>query len=449
MSASTTVPTPPGPPGLPDLPPFSAAAVESPHLSETGREIRDRVRELIPLIRSEALECERTGALTEPVLTALDSAGIYKLTIPLELGGLALGARDLVEVHAALGEADGSAGWSAFVGIGIRNLLAFPTEVLDEIFAGVESWVGPLVVGASVFSTTVGDARKVDGGWLVKGFWPFGSGCKHAAWAVVGIAYDPALGSGRGMVVLEREQFEIVDDWHVMGLSGTSSNSLRVREEVFVPDHRFVDAAEFPARLDSVQSRYDGVAFRQGGLALMLATALANVSIALGMARGALAAVAEQTPTKKPFNLPYPNLAEMPTVQLRVGQAQAMIDTAAAVIEGYADQVDSRSLAGVPFTPVDESRISLAVAYAANLCADAIDLLQKAVGSSTVVRKNVIQRFARDVRVLITHGAIRLDPLCEINGRRVLGLPPFAMFAGGLPDRSATPQAGPPAFPPR
>jgi hypothetical protein len=71
--------------------------------------------------------------------------------------------------------------------------------------------------------------------------------------------------------------------------------------------------------------------------------------------------------------------------------------------------------------------------YAVKLCADAIDRLQLTLGSSTVALKNPIQRFARDVRVLATHGAIRFDPLAELSGRQTLGLEPFPMFAVGVP----------------
>lgn len=431
------------PPGLPPLPPGPVAeigAVESPWLTDAGREMRDRVRALVPLIRSRALEAERIEALTPDVLRALTDAGIYRMTMPTEWGGSALGARDVVEVIAALGEADGSASWSAFVGVGLRNFLALEPRVVEEIRKDVEGWVGPVVVGASVFATTVGDARKVDGGWMVTGRWAFGSGCKHARWAMVGVAFDPARagGTGRGVVVLEREQFEILDDWHVMGLSGTASNSLRVAEEVFVPDYRFLDLAEFPPRLDAIRHHYSGAAFRQSGRALLMTVALSSTAITLGMARGALACFAEQAAKRKPFSLPYPSVAAMASAQVAAGRAHAMIVLAGSTIERFADQVDARTDAGLEFSDDEESQISLALAYAANVCEDAINLLQKTLGSSTIALSNPIQRFVRDARVVTSHGAIRVDPIAEQNGRRLLGLEPFSMIGAGVPQRGAT-----------
>jgi len=424
----------------PPFPPLAPTGeVPSPWFTERGRQIRDRVRELAPLIRAHAQEGERIRALTPEVLAALDEAGIYRMTMPFEWGGDALGARDLVEVVQALGEADGSAGWAGFVGVGLKNLLALDDAVVDEVRADTIGWVGPVVVGASVFSTKVGSATKAEGGWVVKGQWAFASGCKHAKWALVGVEFDPSVtpGTGRGVVLLQRDQYDIVDDWDVMGLSGTASNSLRSVGEVFVPNHRFLDLIEYPVRFAQLRERYTGPAFQAFGTSQLVSVSLADVAIALGMARGALTSFAEQASRRQPFSLPYPTVADMPSAQVAAGKALAMTNAAAALIESFADQLDARSAAGLDFSLAEESEISLGLSYAANLCEDAINLLQKTLGSSTVSSSNPIQRFVRDVRVLTSHGAIRLDPQAEQNGRRVLGLEPFLMFGGAVPERRA------------
>ncbi|MFD4602387.1 acyl-CoA dehydrogenase family protein [Streptomyces sp. NPDC058464] len=414
--------------------PPPAAGTESEFLSDVGRRVRDESLALVPLLRKNAREGEALGALPPETLRAMHEAGVFKICLPVELGGYALGARDTVEIVAALGEGDGSAAWTVFVAGGIRNLLGFPEQTVEEVFKEIDTWVGPLAVGASVFSTSVGSARRTDGGWLVSGTWAFGSGCKHAAWAAVGVGYEDAEGRPRrGMALLQREQFTILDDWKVMGLQGTSSNSVTVQEETFVPDHRFVDLADFPAVMDGVQRRYSGIGFRNGTRGLMLITCLSNVAIALGMARGTLECFVEQAKARKPFNVPYPSVADMPSTQVAAGTARAMINLAGNTILRHADEVDRRALAGTDFTADEETEITMDLVYAVKLCAEAIDRLQLTLGSSSVSLKNPVQRFARDVRVLATHGAIRFDPLAEISGRQTLGLGPFPMFAGGVP----------------
>jgi alkylation response protein AidB-like acyl-CoA dehydrogenase len=253
----------------------------------------------------------------------------------------------------------------------------------------------------------------------------------------LGVAIDPKIsgGSGRGVVVVKRSQYEIVDDWQVMGLSGTASNSLAIGEEEFVPESRFLDLSEFPLRFQNLHNRYHGDGYQQRGIALLTTVSLCDMAIALGMARGTLACFVEQAAKRAPFSLPYPTVADMASAQVAAGKALAMIKVAQATIEGCADQVDARTAAGLDFTHDEDSETSLSLAYVASLCEDAISLLQKTLGSSTMALTNPIQRFVRDIRVLTSHGAVRLDPQAEVNGRRLLGLKPFPMFGGAVPER--------------
>lgn len=79
--------------------------------------------------------------------------------------------------------------------------------------------------------------------------------------------------------------------------------------------------------------------------------------------------------------------------------------------------------------------------YGRQLCDDAVSMLQLCLGSSTVHESNPVQRFARDIRVANTHGAVRVDPTAELHGRHLLGRAPFNMFGGGLPNVAGKPPA--------
>jgi len=407
---------------------------ESEFLTEAGRWMSRRAVELSPLMRESAPEAERLGALTPETVRALSEAGVFHLATPVELGGHALGARDTLEIIAAVGHGDGSAGWLAAAAAGNNVMaLAYPQQAIDEVYGGAKGWTGPLIVGASLFATRVGSARKVDGGWRVRGKWGFGSGCKHAAWAMVGVEFEGEAGLERGQVLLSRDQYTILDDWNVMGLCATSSNTIVAETEVFVPAHRFIKMADLPALMSGLRGRYQGLGFLWGPQARVLAITLSVAGIALGMARGALECFAEQAPARKPFNLPYPTAADMPSMQVVAGKARAMINAARAVMERHASAIDRRSQRGDDFTVDEASEGHLDLIYAIQLCREATDMVQLALGASTASLKNPIQRFVRDLRVLSTHGAVRFDPMAEINGRDVFGLEPFQMFAGGLP----------------
>lgn len=107
-----------GPPHQPKFP-------DSPYLSDVGRRIRDDILDMLPLLRKHAAESEQLGALAPATLAAVDRSGAFKITIPVELGGYALGARDAAEIVKALGQGDASAGWLVIVSSAARNALGF------------------------------------------------------------------------------------------------------------------------------------------------------------------------------------------------------------------------------------------------------------------------------------------------------------------------------------
>ncbi|MBT9549802.1 MAG: oxidoreductase [Hydrogenophaga sp.] len=442
-----------GPPsGMPPLRGLSARQPkfsESPYLSEVGRRMRDEILEMLPLLRKNAAEGEQLGALAPATLEAVHRVGAFKITIPIELGGSALGARDSAEIVKALGQGDASAGWLVIVSSAARNMLGFDPRARDEVFAGINDWVGPIMFGATVFAPKVGDGRKVDGGYMVKGKWSFGSGCKHAAWGAVGFEYDdPASGARRrAMGVLARDQYSIVDDWHVMGLQATNSNSVRAEQEVFVPDYRVVHTNDLPRITDALQGKYSGLAFKHGPIGGMVATTCSFAALAVGIAQGALESFLEQAKKRPPFNLPYKTMSEMASIQVVAGKARAVINGANAVLWRHADEIDRRALAQEEFFPWDEPEITTDLVHQIHECLRAVDGLMLALGSSAVVLSNPLQRAVRDIHVLATHGAFRIDPTAEISGRDMFGLDPFPMIAAlSAPapsaDRSQVPQPG-------
>ncbi|MGV1824380.1 oxidoreductase [Agrobacterium vitis] len=427
-----------GPPNQPKFP-------DSPYLSEVGRRIRDDILEMLPLLRKHAAESEQLGALAPATLAAVDRSGAFKITIPVELGGYALGARDAAEIVKALGQGDASAGWLVIVSSAARNALGFDPKARDEVFAGIQDWVGPIMFGATVFAPKVGDGRKVNGGYMVKGKWSFGSGCKHAAWGAVGFEYDdPTSGARlRAMGILSRDQYEIVDDWHVMGLQATNSNSVRADEEIFVPDYRVVHTNDLPRIMDSLKGKYSGLAFKHSPIGGMVAMTCTFTALAVGIAQGALDSFLEQAKKRPPFNLPYKTMSEMASIQMVAGKARAVINAANAVLWRHADEIDRRALAGEDFFPWNEPEITMDLVHQIHECLRVVDGLLLALGSSAVVLSNPLQRALRDIHVLATHGAFRIDPMAEINGRDMFGLEPFPMIAA----LSSPPPGAPPPGP--
>jgi alkylation response protein AidB-like acyl-CoA dehydrogenase len=436
-----------------DLPPMPGTQIgqpkfpESPYLSEVGQRMRGEILEILPLLRQHAAEGEQLGALAPTTLEAVNRIGAFKIALPIELGGFALGTRDSVEIVKALGQGDASAGWLVIVSSAARNALGFNPKARDEVFASITDWVGPIMFGATVFAPKVGDGRKVDGGYMMKGKWSFGSGCKHAAWGAVGFEYDdPASGERRrAMGIVSRDQYEIVDDWHVMGLQATNSNSVRAEQEFFVPDYRIVHTNDLPRVMDGLRGKYSGLAFQHSPIGSMVSMTCTFAALAVGIAQGALDSFLEQAKKRPPFNLPYKTMSEMVSIQVVAGKARAVINGANAVLGRHADEIDRRALAQEDFFPWDEPEITMDLVHQIHECLRVVDGLLLALGSSAVVLSNPLQRALRDIHVLATHGAFRLDPMAEINGRDMFGLPPFPMIAAlSAPAANGAPSHAPP-----
>ena len=114
------------------------------------------------------------------------------------------------------------------------HLALFDQQAQEEV------WGEDPTVRVSSSYAPMGAGTVVDGGYLVNGAWNWSSGCDHATWAFLG---GPVIKDGKpvdfGSFLIPRTEYAIDDVWHVVGLSGTGSNTIVVKD-VFVPRHRFL-----------------------------------------------------------------------------------------------------------------------------------------------------------------------------------------------------------------
>ena len=110
-----------------------------------------------------------------------------------------------------------------------RNL----DEGAEEIYSD-----GADIVIAAQFGRPL-HATSTDGGYRISGRAPFVSNCLDADWisstVLVNPDEHPDADPEMRMVYFPREQCEIIDTWYVMGMRGTGSNDISVKD-VFVPE---------------------------------------------------------------------------------------------------------------------------------------------------------------------------------------------------------------------
>src|SRR4029450_8826745 len=99
---------------------------------------------------------------------------------------------------------------------------------------------------ASSFIFPAGGARKAEGGYVLRGHWPFSSGVESCDWnmlAGVVSSDDEADGIEYRIFRLNRSEYRINDTWNATGLCGTGSNDVWV-EDAFVATNMTVAVSD-------------------------------------------------------------------------------------------------------------------------------------------------------------------------------------------------------------
>ncbi len=192
--------------------------------------------EISELARELADETERQRHLADALLARLRKSGLMNAGAPREVGGLELPPGELLAQAEEIARGDASAGWCVSIAA-TSSLLAgyLPEPGRAELFADPEG------IASGIFAPR-GTARPVQGGVVVDGRWPYCSGITHAGVLFAGCLLQSPEGEGDGRmlpiaVALAREQLEVLDTWHTLGLRGTGSHDA-VANGVFVAAER-------------------------------------------------------------------------------------------------------------------------------------------------------------------------------------------------------------------
>lgn len=77
----------------------------------------EKARSLAGVIEHEAAAAEAAGTMTEPIVAALDAAGMFSLMVPRSLGGAEVDIVTALDVLEEICRIDGSTGWSLLANV--------------------------------------------------------------------------------------------------------------------------------------------------------------------------------------------------------------------------------------------------------------------------------------------------------------------------------------------
>jgi len=378
-------------------------------------ELVARVRELQPLLAKNATVGEKDRRVAEESMQALTDAGIFRITVPKRYGGYQTSMRTMLDVSAAVAEADGGTAWIVTL-INVCNWMAslFPAQAQDEVFGS-----DPNAKVSGVLAPT-SESKRTDDGWRVSGKWYYNSGSLHSTWSVLGIPITDEGGEvvDQGLALIPRSELQLEDTWYVAGMKSTGSNAV-IAEDSFVPEHRVLrvpDAinGKYPSEHTGTEALY-----RSAFVPLL---ALVLIGPQLGMGKAALEYVISKA-AKKPISYTfYESQRDSVAFQLQIAEAARLIDTAHLHAYRAAGDIDEAAARGVYPDFLTRARVRSDTGYVAESITRAIDVLLSAHGAGSFAEVNPLQRIWRDSSTAARHAVAAPLVGYEVYGKALLGV---------------------------
>jgi 3-hydroxy-9,10-secoandrosta-1,3,5(10)-triene-9,17-dione monooxygenase len=385
--------------------------------AEPGKDLLAAARALVPALADRAVDTETSRSVPPETIEAYHQSGLLRVLQPRRFGGLQADFGIFSQIVEILAEGCAASAWVyAVLGEHQWIIACLPQRGQEDVWGDT-----PRAVASSSLAPRE-TARAVDGGWRLSGAFPFSSGCQHAQWAIIGAKAEDAAGNRptRYMLV-PMHAIEIIDDWHVLGLRGTGSRTLRL-DDVFVPAHRTVLLGDLLSGDTPGSRMHPDYALLRAPRGFLVPFSLPPVAFAL--ANRALTLVPESL--RHRISRGVRAVAESEVVQMRLGEAAAAIELATLIMHTRRGASRAAIAEGHPIAPADIQRNRRDIAFAADQLRRGVECLMEVSGARAVYDSDPLQGILRDILTIATHVVVQRQSAMVPWGRMMIGLPPQA-----------------------
>jgi 3-hydroxy-9,10-secoandrosta-1,3,5(10)-triene-9,17-dione monooxygenase len=369
---------------------------------------------LVPVLRERAARAEAARITLPETLADLHRVGTLRCMQPKRWGGMELDYIAYVDFCEAVARGCASTGWN------VGNLLIhhWMLALYDEK-AQQEVWGGdPEALIASGIAYPQGSGKKAQGGFTVSGRWNFSSAVNVADWNMLACQVkDGDKVVDHRMCLLHKSEYQVVDDWHVLGMRSTGSMTV-VAKEVFVPEHRALCALDLRGGVPFPGAKGNPNPVYKVPFSAMAAHGIGGVAV--GNAQAALDLSIEAV-KQRSTSYQALKMRDIQTVQLRIGAAGARIDAARELLRRNCHEAMDIARAGVQADAPTKLRFKRDLAYAAQMATEAVDLLHQMAGANGIYDSYPIQRIFRDAHALGGHFSFNTDAQFSASGLASLG----------------------------
>lgn len=398
----------------PSLTQAATAAMAGP--PGTYAEIVARADALIPVLRSRAEETARLRRLPPATLADLVDAGFARMLQPARYGGLEAQFMAVVDILPRIGRGCGATAWCLAQYMGHTYMVAqWPIEAQDEV------WANPGSLLAGILIPSLGRARQVDGGYVLSGRWPFVSGVDGCDWCILSgeLADCDGPPDERDLFFLvPRSEFTILDTWHSVGLAGSGSHDVEVKD-LFVPAHRTLPlgclkGGPSPGNQFHGSAVYTLPTYMKFGILI----SSASLGIAEGMLEDYLEFIVGHTAL-----MSGAAMRDDPLQHLKIAEARVCLTAARELARLTCNEMTAHVNAGTLPSDTERTRYRAHGAHNGRQAWHAANLIWDAVMGRGVYEKNPLARRYRDLATATRHFTHNWDLNGAAYGRTVVGLP--------------------------
>ncbi|GAA4365269.1 3-hydroxy-9,10-secoandrosta-1,3,5(10)-triene-9,17-dione monooxygenase oxygenase subunit [Nocardioides caricicola] len=376
--------------------------------------VLDGVRDLLPGIRERADEAERLRVVPEASIKELEEVGFFRLLQPKRFDGFESDPVDFYTAVRDIAGACGSTGWvSSVVGVHPWQVALFPEEAQQAV------WGADTSTRLSSSYAPTGKATVTDGGYTLSGKWSFSSGCDHCSWVLLGGLVFNADGNVVDFktFMVPRENYTIVDVWHMVGLSGTGSNDIVV-EDVFVPEAFTLSMGDTGRCFGPGQEQNTSELYKLPFHSIFTGTITTPI---IGMARGAYAEHVDMQQKRVRAAYLGEKASLDPFAAVRIAKASSEIDAAWALLVNNIREEQAHVAKGEQIPLGLRLRVRRDQVLGTQRAIDAIDSLFEASGGRALTQGTYLQRAWRDAHAGRVHAANDPERALQMYGAHEFG----------------------------
>jgi 3-hydroxy-9,10-secoandrosta-1,3,5(10)-triene-9,17-dione monooxygenase len=401
--------------------PIAGGPIPLPEPTLTPQEMIRRATAMRQTLRDRQAATEQAGRILDQTNDEFVKAGFYRVVQPRRFGGYEFDLPTYVKVMSEVSRGCPSSGWVLALTSGHPIILAdHPEQAQVEAYGSDGEYRCPSL-GSPI------PIKAVPGGYLVSGFWDFASGCDIATHIMVsGLIPQEGAAPKPVLMLVDRKDYTITDNWDMSGMQGTGSRRVSV-DNLFIPEHRVSPIAMWVG--PSGPKVHPNPMYNGRKAAFFM---IEGGAVLMGSARGLLDLYEELLRNKLMRFPPRTKLMENQEFQHYFGVAQAQMDAADAALNqashDYMSACTAQSERGIEFTEEEDRRLFLLVQQGCRLAFEAADRLFTTAGTQIAQNKSMFGRYYRDISVQRTHFTQQMDRTAVNFARIHFGYPALSPF---------------------